>query len=225
MTGVGRSLVPGSHVSAADAPIGRPSSRGLHGQLSLLVPGIPCALATHALLYRSLRPSDAVHGYFGWYEPLVGVLSLLAVVGLCVLGLAAVFGRDVRMRGLVRRAAAAHGLRPALLWRRVALMALLVLVVQESVERSVATGSPGLAVFSASSWLTILIGVLLFAGVVALVARGSVAFVRAALCSAIAAVPRAAVRAVAPGPRARWRRRRSPLGLRRGLRAPPLLAG
>ena len=34
-----------------------------------------CALTAHAVLYRSLLPEDGVHGYFGWYEPLIAFLS------------------------------------------------------------------------------------------------------------------------------------------------------
>jgi hypothetical protein len=41
-----------------------------------------CALATHALAYRTLWPSDGVHGYFGWYEPAVAVASLVSLAGL-----------------------------------------------------------------------------------------------------------------------------------------------
>jgi hypothetical protein len=51
----------------------------------VVLPAAVCALATHGLVYRSLWPSNAAHGYFAWYEPLVGglsVASLLAVAGL-----------------------------------------------------------------------------------------------------------------------------------------------
>ena len=52
------------------------------------VASMVCALVAHAAVYRSLVPDDGLHGYFGWYVPLVAVASLgslLAVVvgGLC----------------------------------------------------------------------------------------------------------------------------------------------
>ena len=39
------------------------------------------ALATHAVVYRSLLPADGEHGYFGWYAPLVAGLSAVALLG------------------------------------------------------------------------------------------------------------------------------------------------
>jgi hypothetical protein len=52
------------------------SARVAHSAPPILL----CALAAHAAAYRSLRPQDGLHGYFGWYEPAVGVLTLVAVL-------------------------------------------------------------------------------------------------------------------------------------------------
>jgi hypothetical protein len=46
-----------------------------------------CALAAHAVVYRSLWPSGGDHGYLMWYAPLVALLSGLSLVVL-PLGLA-----------------------------------------------------------------------------------------------------------------------------------------
>src|SRR5207253_7041432 len=84
---------PCTRYKAASA---RGVSRDHHGNLSamrLRLLSVPvrvlatavCALATHALMYRTLWPSDAVHGYLGWYEPLVGALSLASLFGLVAL--------------------------------------------------------------------------------------------------------------------------------------------
>src|SRR5207244_6318301 len=41
-----------------------------------LVPVAVCALVAHAALYGALRPADAEHAYFRWYEPVVLGLAL-----------------------------------------------------------------------------------------------------------------------------------------------------
>src|SRR5215208_6852959 len=39
-----------------------------------------CALGGHAVLYGTFRPGDGLHGYFGWYEPALAVVSLVALL-------------------------------------------------------------------------------------------------------------------------------------------------
>src|SRR5262249_47943627 len=45
-----------------------------------LVSAAICALGAHALLYGSFRPAGGVHGYLGWYEPLLALVAIAAVV-------------------------------------------------------------------------------------------------------------------------------------------------
>jgi hypothetical protein len=177
-----------------------------------------CALAAHALLYRSLQPSDGAHGYFSWYEPAVAAASFAALAG--VLGFV--------LAVAVRR----HGGRtpigpPAPLGdtaRALGASTLAVLLAQESLERSLVAGKPAFAAFSPFQWLVLLLGVAIVSLVVALALNAGLAVVRRAL----AAPPRTAR---ARRPEAPWSvvtgswRRPRPLAERFGLRAPPPLLG
>src|SRR5262249_43950286 len=69
-----------------------------------------CALAAHAVVYRSLWPAGGDHGYLTWYTPLVAVLSGLSLVAL-PLGLA--LGIAGRRRPRALRAVAAVFVRVA----------------------------------------------------------------------------------------------------------------
>jgi hypothetical protein len=180
-----------------------------------------CALAAHALVYRTLWPSDGVHAYFGWYEPLVAAVSLAALAGL--LGFVAVAlvarrcGRPLRPRGWTTSAdtlpATARSLGSA---------SLVLLLLQESVERSVEAGRPAFQAFSPSQWLVLLACLAALSLLLALGLRAARAVVRRAL----EAPPRrrADDRWLATGRRlaADGRRRLRPLAERFALRAPPL---
>src|SRR5438132_8175354 len=65
--------------------MGAPAQRIAAGADTLLSWAI-LALAAHGAAYGTFLPRDGLHGYFGWYEPFVGALSLLA---LAYLGVAA----------------------------------------------------------------------------------------------------------------------------------------
>src|SRR5690242_11381350 len=98
-----------------------------------------CALAAHALVYGTFAPADGMHGYFGWYEPLVGMLSVGAVVALLAFFGMAWLGRMPRLRP-----------GPAVSARSLAFATFVFLVGQETLERSLASGSFAPASFTPS---------------------------------------------------------------------------
>jgi len=104
-----------------------------------LLPAAVCALGAHALLYGTFRPGDGLHGYFGWYEPALAVASLAALV-------------------LLRPAWLRTRLPIGETVRRLSTAALLVLLAQESLERSLQSGHPVFAVLTPSQWLVLLAG-------------------------------------------------------------------
>jgi hypothetical protein len=166
------------------------------------------------VLYRSLFPSDGVHGYFGWYEPAVAAVSLASALVVGVAAVAALLGR---------RSRALAGLRttPPTAMSGVRLAALGVgwLVVQETIERSLSAGGFQLATFDIGGWAIIVGATIVAAGVLTLFARIGVALVRAVASAPSRRFARsqAVVRWIASIPP----RRRRPLADRRGLRAPP----
>jgi hypothetical protein len=183
-----------------------------------------CALAAHAAVYRSLWPAGGDHGYLIWYAPLVAVLSGLAIVAL-PLGLAL--------------AVAGHGRRPALrpvaaLFVRalperdpiagavtLASQALVVLFVQESVERSLILHRAAVASFPPSTWSVLLAAVVVVAALVAWLGRTVSTLVEGILKRRQSFATRTT------GWRSSLRRaflvRRShPLAVHGGLRAPPV---
>jgi hypothetical protein len=181
---------------------------------------VVCALAAHALVYRTLTPADGMHGYFGWYEPVVAVASALCLFGLVVLVAVAVVARRL---GRPLRRAVAEPAPLAVGARSLAAASLAVFLLQEALERSVALGHPSVAALAPSDWLTLLATVAV------------VSF----LLSAALRVGREVVRRVlgSPGRRVRLRGvagwsirtaqafRLRPLAGRFALRAPPLLPG
>ncbi len=167
-----------------------------------LLPAAVCALSAHALLYGTFRPGDGLHGYLGWYEP---ALSLAALVSLLLLRPAC-----LRMRYPIGETT-----------RRLSVMALFVLLAQESLERSLQAGHPAFAVLTPSQLLVLLAGIAAAAFALAVALRAG--YVVAALLVRSRTVRRRTL--------ARWsvmtvrRRRTRPLAGRFALRAPPLLAG
>jgi hypothetical protein len=103
-----------------------------------------CALGAHALLYGTFRPGDGLHGYFGWYEPALAAASIAALL-------------------LVRPACLRSRLPVGETARRVSFPALLILLVQESLERTLHVGHPAFAALTPSQWLVLAIGVALTA--------------------------------------------------------------
>src|SRR5438552_4215104 len=123
-----------------------------------LLPAAVCALGAHALLYGTFHPGDGVHGYFGWYEPGLALASLAALLVLRPSWL--------RTPSPVGETA-----------RRLSTTALLVLLVQESLERSLRSGAPAVAVLTPSQWLVLLAGIGATALVLALALRAGQAVV------------------------------------------------
>jgi hypothetical protein len=168
------------------------------------LPAAVCALATHALVYGTLWPTDSVHGYFSWYEPVVVALSLGSLVAVAASVVLASRGRRLPSFGVRARPLAAASLA--------------FLLAQETLERSVALGRLAAPSLAPSQW------VLLFVGIAVTALALSVAL-RAGHALAVRLVARPHVRSsavrtlvalVLPA-------RRRPLAERFGLRAPPLL--
>jgi len=167
-----------------------------------LLPVAVCALGAHAILYGTFRPGDGLHGYFGWYEPGLALVSLAAVLLL----------RPVWLRTRLPIGEAA---------RRISTGALLFLLAQESLERSLQAGHPAFAVMTPSQWLVLLAGVAATAFALAVALRAGHAVMSLLLRHHPARAARIvlgwSVVTVARGPA-------RPLALRFALRAPPLLA-
>jgi hypothetical protein len=169
-----------------------------------------CALAAHALVYRTLVPSDAAHGYFTWYEPVVAGASLLSIGWLLVAVL-----RSARRRALP---AAPFGTAAGELFGSTFLFVL----VQESLEGTAATGHPGAAMLAPTAVLALAAA----SAVVALALAAARCLGRAAVQALLRPAAARASRAGAP----RWQPvpattlRPRPLAERFGLRAPPFAA-
>jgi hypothetical protein len=163
-----------------------------------LLPAAVCALGAHAILYGTFRPGDGIHGYFGWYEPGLAVVSLAALLLL----------RPTWLRTRLPIGETAQ---------RVSAGAILFLLAQESLERSLQSGQPAFAVMTPSQWLVLLAGVATTAlvlavalraghAVVSLLLRNRPARARTLLGWSVVTVTRCPAR---------------PLALRFALRAPP----
>jgi len=182
---------------------------------------VVCALGTHAIVYRTLWPTDGVHGYFAWYEPAVAAASLLSLIYLLtlllVVGFARRFDRTLSKPDAQPRRSLAQGARG------LALSSLVVLLVQESLERSLEAGYPTFAVFPPWQWLLLLVCIALTSLTVALSLSLSEAAVRWVLAGS--ASPPLAAQQAKPSWSVvtnSWRRPR-PLAERFALRAPPVL--
>jgi hypothetical protein len=104
-----------------------------------LLPAAICALGAHALLYRTFRPGDGLHGYLGWYEPALAISAIAVVV-------------------LIRPAALRSRLPIADTARGLASLGLVIVLVQESLERSLEVGHPAVAALTPSGWLVLVVG-------------------------------------------------------------------
>jgi len=182
-----------------------------------LLAAAACALVGHVALYRSVLPADEVHSYLSWYEPVVAGLSLaavLALVGLVAFGL---LRPDFR---LPRLSAGRRFDQSAI---RLAMSGLAFLLVQESIEQSVATHSASIASIADGRWLAVLVVVTASAAALAFLARLGERAVRALLTERRPRPSRALVvplrRAAPAAPR-----RSRPLARHAALRAPPALS-
>jgi hypothetical protein len=179
--------------------------------LRRVIEAAACALAAHALLYRTLLPEDGMHGYFTWYEPAVAFASVLAVAWLLFAVVRAARGRT--------SGPSSQPFAPT--FGRLFASTFLFLLVQESLEGIVSTGRPAVAMFTPTAVLALAAA----AGVVALALVAARCLGRAAVHALLRMrTPRVAHAAQ------RWhlalaaRLRRRPLAERYGLRAPPFAA-
>jgi hypothetical protein len=182
---------------------------------------VMCALGAHAIVYRTLWPTDGLHGYFAWYERSVAAASLLALISLLALFLvvwsARRFDRPLSKPGAQPPRSLAKSVRG------LAASSLVVLLVQESLERSVEAGSPAFAVFPPWQWLLLLVAIALTSLTVSLFLSVGEAAVRWVLTDP--ASHQFAARRAKPSWSVvtnSWRRPR-PLAERFALRAPPVL--
>ena len=180
-----------------------------------------CALVAHAAAFGTLWPHDGVHRYFGWYEPLVAALSLGAIAGLALLLAAVVVARA---RGLRLRLPGLPVADRSLgaLTAEIAVSGLVYLVIQESLERSLALGAPALGAFGPGQWLVVFAALGSAALVLALAVRVARAAVRVAAGRRPAAVEHrdGLAWSVVVG----QERRSRPLAVGPALRAPPRLS-
>jgi hypothetical protein len=171
-----------------------------------------CALAAHALLYRTLLPGDGMHGYFTWYEPAVALASLLSVAWLLL---------------AVVRAARGHASGPSSApfgptFGRLFASTFLFVLVQESLEGMAASGRPAVAMFAPTAVLALAAA----AAVVALALAAARCLGRAAVHALLRMRAPGVAHADAQG----WHLalasvlRPRPLAERYGLRAPPFAA-
>jgi hypothetical protein len=166
-----------------------------------LIPAAVCALGAHAILYGTFRPGDGLHGYFGWYEP---ALAVVALVALLVLRPA-----SLRTRLAIGETA-----------RRISTTTLFVLLAQESLERTLQSGHPAVAALTPSQLLVLLLGVVATALLLAFALRAGqvvIALLHGARRPWMLTVARWSIVTIHRGPA-------RPLALRFALRAPPLLA-
>ena len=169
------------------------------------MPVLLCALAAHAVAYRSFIPGDPVHGYLGIYEAAVAVVSTLALAVVLLPQLLAALGRrDGLARVLAPRVdPTPTGYRVA----SIALWAYGLLVVQETAEAIVGATQGERLAFGFGSWLVAVAG-----------SRGRLSSGRLRL-ALVSPCRRRAAR-VRPRPACRARQHPCP-----GPRAPPLPAG
>jgi hypothetical protein len=177
-----------------------------------LLPVAVCALAAHAVAYRSFWPGDGLHGYFGWYEPLVASLSIAA---LAVLAVAIASSRLRPCNSLLQRVLGDGRPSRSSSAGMLAVKGLGFLLAQETLERVLAGTAPVLA---GTTLLLMVVAVSAFAALIVLAGRSIVRF-------ALKASPLRRRAPVLPRPRSpQIPRRRSPLADGHGLRAPPLVA-
>lgn len=180
--------------------------------LRRLIEAAACALAAHALLYRTLLPADGMHGYFTWYEPAVAFASLLSVTWL-------LFAVVHAARG---RASAPCSAPFGPTFGRLFASTFLFVLVQESLEGMAASGRPAVAMFTPTAVLALAAA----AAVVALALAAARCLGRAV----VHALLRMRATRVAHADAQRWHValapvvRPRPLAERFGLRAPPFAA-
>ncbi len=185
-----------------------------------LISVVLCALVGHAVLYRSVWPGDAAHGYLGWYSLVVGALSIAALVFFPLALATSALDEADRPRWVGALLPQRRPGRAAWEIARLAVLAAGFLVVQESLEHTFEAGAAlPFATLGPSAWLLLVVVVTLSAAAIVFVERGVAALVEGS----------AAVGEPVPAQEPSWAAtvarigRRRPLALHAGLRAPPLL--
>jgi hypothetical protein len=201
------------------------SVKGAAGGLRHVLAVLLCALGGHLALYRTLLPSGGMHAYFGWYEPLVGGLSVVALAVLAGLLLVAVLGGQPLRRRVVPvlLPATARPFPGSVRAVRLALASVGFLVCQETFERTIGEGRLAAAAFSPSQVLLVLLVIGTAAALVALVERSYSRLIALVAPRLVRLRTRVASLSFPPA-RPLLARRRNPLADLRGLRAPPLPA-
>jgi hypothetical protein len=164
-----------------------------------LIPASVCALGAHSLLYGTFRPGDGLHGYFGWYEPALAVVSLAALLAV----------RPARLRTRLPIGETARSLSTTTLF---------LLLAQESLERTLQARHPAFAALTPSQWLVLIVGVAATALLLAFALRAG----QLALLGLLERVRRPRMLAVASWSVVTLHRGPArPLAARFALRAPP----
>jgi len=174
-----------------------------------------CALAAHALLYRSFAPRDGAHAYLGWYEPAVAGLSVAALATLAAL---------LVLPALRRRAAPLlAGDRAPLPERaaRLAASSFVFLLLQECAEHAATQGRLEVPLQRPSTLALALLCTAAAAVALTLVERFVAVVATLALAPPRRGLP---TPPTASRPRGHEPVRPRPLAAHRGLRAPPALA-
>jgi hypothetical protein len=182
-----------------------------------LVATVLCVETAHAVVYGSIFPDDGEHGYFTWFIPVVGALSFAALaITPILLAVGRVSGRRVSLAGIlpVRR----RGDAPRAV-ARLALSAAALFVLQESLERTAATGALRFGSFSALDLLVAAIALVCAAATVVAIQRTLDCLGERPEPSARAAF-RVEQRPATPASSSRPR----PQSVYGGLRGPPLTA-
>ena len=191
------------------------------GVMRRLLIVLVCSLAAHGVVYRSFLPHDAVHGYLGWYEAVVGVLSAAALAVLGLMLVSALVGKQALFRALTRpsscpRTAGRHALS-------LIVASLAVLVAQEGLERRLAASPQAPALPDPGACLVAAV-VIVMAALLFVVLEHSCSNLVRTLLARRTALPRAPIRPARSPSAPRHPRRRNSLADFRGLRAPPLTA-
>ena len=128
-----------------------------------------CVETAHAVVYGSIFPDDGEHAYFTWFIPVVGALSFAALaLTPILLAIGRVSGRRVSLAGILPVRRRGHALRAVAL---LALSSSALFVLQESLERTAATGALRFGSFSALELLVAAIALVCAAATVVAIQR------------------------------------------------------
>jgi hypothetical protein len=188
------------------------------GRLLGLGPITLCALSAHATLYRPVFPEDGIHGYFGWYEPLVAALWLASAFAVAAAAIALLRGHRSRVMSELA------SLRPTPFSAgSLAVLGVAWLLAQESAERSLASAGFAFADFTPADWAIVVATTMLAAAVLTMLA-GAGRVLASALGSRAPQPTRPTVTKSARRKVGSYVHTRRALADRRGLRAPPISA-